>query len=198
MKENKFMVVISVLSLIFVVLGATFSFFSVNRNSDEGVVDAKAAVMNISLDIQPLYTGRPLIPTNDVDILKAFNDFQCVDSFNNGACEAYKIVIVHHGNPLDYNGKITFSLNNIENLNYMLLDQDGNVYVDKTTIVGDSSQSLGNQFQLDDNQTQEFTLIIWLPNYDYQQVNDENGTFGANVEYYAINGSRVSGYLSGM
>ena len=199
MKENKFMVVISVLSLIFVVLGATFSFFSVNRNSDEGAVTAKAATVGINLSVTPLYNEKKLIPMNDSDIWKAYGN-NCVDIYEYGACQAYLIDIENVGQELEYHGFINFTINGIKNLNYMLLDENNEVYVPQQRISDEGSENmtLGDSFVLQENEARQFKLLIWLSNYDYDQNSiDGGGNFNASVTYEAVNGYKITGSISG-
>jgi hypothetical protein len=196
MKPNKFMTIISVLTLFIVLVGATFAYFSVSVSSNEDAIAGEAAVISISLDVQPLYTGRPLIPTNDSDIDTAYAN-SCVDIHNNGACGAYTITVTNAGQATNYTGTIKFNLTDITNFKYRLLDENDNVYQDTTTVITGTDQSLGNSFVLATNEAKTFTLIVWLPNMSYEQdASDANGHFSADVTYTTSAGSRVTGMFT--
>ena len=196
MKPNKFMMIISTLTLFVILAGATFAYFAVSVSSGQGDVAGEAAAINISVDVQPLYTGKPLIPTNDSDISTAYAN-SCVDIHSNGACSAYTITVTNAGQQLEYEGTIKFTLNDITNFKYRLLDENDNVYQDTTTVVTGTDQSLGNSFVLGANASKTFTLIVWLPNMSYEQDDtDANGHFSAEVTYASSAGSVVTGMFS--
>ncbi len=197
MKKNNFLFIISVLTLIFIVLGATFSFFRVEASSSEGAVTVGAANLNIVVDVQPLYIGKVLIPLDNDKVMTAFNN-SCVDNNDNGACQAYTISIDNAGQNADYAGIINFTLNGITNLNYMVLDENNNVYQDITNIVSGTDQSLGPEFNLLDGGSKNYTLIIWVPNFNRpQDTEDAGGSFNAAVTYETSYGSRITGTFSG-
>ena len=196
MKPNKFMMTISILTLFVILAGATFAYFSVSVSSEEGSVGGEAAVINIRLDILPLYTGKALIPTNDSDIDKAYAS-SCVDKTGNGACSAYTIKVRNDGQDAEYIGNINFDLTDITNLKYRLLDSSGNVYQDTVTIDSGQEQPLGNKFTVASGTEKTFTLIVWLPNVDRDQSGeDANGSYSATVTYTSSSGSKVTGMFS--
>ena len=196
MKVNKFLSVISILTIVVMLIGATFAYFSVSTASNEGAIAAEAAYFDIKLAVEPLYTGKSLIPTNDSDIDIAFNN-ECVDKYNNGACSAYTITVKNDGQEGDYIGNIEFNLVGITNLMYRLLDENGNVYVNDTLIESDTIQSLGNQFMMTNGDEKTFTLVIWLSNKQYIQDDDDaNGSFSASVTYTSSVGSLVTASFS--
>ena len=198
MKHSKFIAIIWSLTFIFIAVGATFAYFAVNEKSKDGAVAAWSSKININLKILPLYYGKALIPTDDDDILMAYEDYYCVDSFGNGACQAYDIIVENFGIDLEYEGSIKFTLNDIQNFKYMILDEDGNIYVDKTEVVNDMEQTLGDSFSLGNGEFRNFKLIVWLPNMNYSQENDSFGHFNAAIKYFSSNGSTISGHLSDM
>ena len=195
MKSNKFMLITSVLSLFIMLAGATFAWFAASTSSGEDALGATAAVINLKLDILPLYVGEPLIPTNDSDIGIAMQN-SCVDQFGNGACSAYTIKVKNAGGSMDCVGSINFTLEDITNFKYRLLDEDDNLYIEDVVESG-TDQSLGDAFTLDTDEEKIFTLILWVPNLQEDQSEaDADGHFGASVSYQAVGGSKVTGTFS--
>lgn len=198
MKNNKFLMIISVLLLFVMLIGATFSFFAVAIN-DSNSIAAEAATFGGAVEISALYTGKPLIPMDDTDVEIAFNDTnKCVDIYGYGACQAYNITVTNTGNRSSYIGTINFNLNRIENLKYTLIDDNGDEYVEKTLILTDTDQSLGDSFFLNKDESKTFHLIIWLSNIeDFQDNEDAGGSFSASVTYTSSMGTRITGTFSG-
>lgn len=198
MKNNKFLMIISVLLMIVMLIGATFSFFVVSVTSNNKLA-AEAATFGSSVEIASLYTGKDLIPMDDSDVDIAYNDInKCVDIHGYGACQAYTISVSNSGDSTSYTGTIKFDLSGVSNLKYLLLDEDGNKYVDKTLIIADTDQSLGDTFTLPRNGSKTFRIIIWLSNISGEQNDqDAGGSFSAAVTYVSTSGSRVTGTFSG-
>ena len=66
-----------------------------------------------------------------------------------------------------------------------------------TEIVSDTDQSLGSEFSLAADEDKEFILLVWLPNYNYaQEDNDASGTFSASVTYSSGPNGRVTAVFS--
>ena len=197
MKKNKFLTVVYVLTFFFALTGTTFAYFIREARSSEGAIASKSAVVGVDLSILPLYGTKPLIPMNDTDVMTAYEN-ECIDIYQFGACKAYTITVDNIGEELAYEGTINFTLNDIVNLNYLVLDEDDEIYIDKTNIVAGTDQSLGASFTLPVSESRTFKLIIWLPNYEeYQDEYDGNGNFNATVTYKSANNYRIAGSISG-
>ena len=197
MKNGKFLLAIYVTTFLIVLLGTTFAYFTINNQSDIGALAPRAATIGINLYIEPLYVEKSLVPMNNEDVMKAYNQ-NCIDDADFGACEAYTITVENRGEELEYAGTINFNLTDIENLNYLILDENDEVYQEMTNIEAGEEQSLGDAFTLAEGTSRVFKLIIWVPNYDYDQKDyDSNGNFGAIVTYKSTTNSEISGSISG-
>ncbi len=192
MKNNRFLIIISILSFIFMLLGTTFSYFSSSVKSEDNVISMSSAVFGTDVVISALYNENKIIPMNDDDVIKAYNNM-CVDSVGYGACYAYNIDIINNGDKMGYTGSILFNVENITRLSYLLLDEDSNRYVDVTKVQSGIDQTLGNSFELEKNESRHFKLIIWLSNVDENQIYVDNGLFNAFVTYDTTYGSKITG-----
>lgn len=215
MKNGKFLVIVYVLTFIFVLIGSTFAYFTQTAKSNEGAIATKSATVGISLDISPLYVEKELIPMEDSDVIKAYKDFHCVDINEFGACQAYTIKVENVGEADDYEGTVSFSLTKIKNLNYLIFDgsildaedldtleeneiRDRYVYKDKTNIVAETDQSLGASFNLPKDGSKTFVMVIWVPNFDRDQFEDDgSGNFSALVTYKSTGNYQITGSISG-
>lgn len=196
MKENKFLIILPMISMIILLLGATFSYFTTTVHSNEAAVGFTAAKIGASLEVTPLYTGKDLIPMDDTDVMKGYAH-SCVDDNSYGACQAYTITLTNTGDPFEYVGTINFTVEEIEHLKYLLLDENGEIYQDKTEITSGTDLSLGQNVSLGENESKNFTLIVWVSNFDYlQDDEDGGGNFSALVTYTTANGSKVTGTFS--
>lgn len=197
MKTLKILPIIYVLSLIFTFIGATFSFFSAANGSSEGAVESKSTVVEVNLVTSPIYTVDSLIPLDDEDLEKAYEN-ECIDKLGYGACYAYDITLENINAPMTYEGTINFSLNNISNLKYVILDENEDEYSSKTLIQDGVDHSMGNSFSLTENDSKNFKLLIWLSNTKNidQTANDSNGNFSAIITFRSTADSKIVGSIS--
>ena len=204
-KTNIFLIVTSIFSMIIILIGATFSYFTVSSMSKVDAISAEAGKLQIGLGVSPVYSGYPLIPLKDELIDKAYSQ-RCKDDNNNGACLAYTLEVFNFADANEVEGFIDFTIEGIENLSYKVLDEEGNNYLDVSHI--DSSKSmgltLGKPFYLEKGSEQnsyskKFTLLIWLTDIDEaQDSTDANGKFSAMVTYRTSEGGRLTATVEGM
>lgn len=208
MKENNktsvFSLIISIISLAFVTIGTTFSFFtSVIKNTGEEL-KVETANFKLAVDVTPLYNSKKIIPTNDTDIIKAFNN-ECVDDNEYGACYAYNIKINSEGDPQDVIGNFKTVRDGIDNLKYMILDADnkdenGNYLIYKEPdFTKLEYEKIGKPIHLEGkekNTTRNLILVIWLSNTGKIQDEESNKFF---TGYFTVNstlGSKITGSLT--
>lgn len=196
MKESKFLMGTSILTIIVLLAGATFSYFNVSLESDESVAGFAAMSFSTSVEITALYNDKALVPLDDSDVMKAYNH-NCVDDVGYGACQAYSIEIANDADKTSYDGTIKFTTNGIQNLKYLVLDENDNVYASSTGVVSETNQTLGDTFELDNGESKSFVLVVWLSNIDSNQNEyDAGGSFDALVTYTSAHGSRITGTFS--
>ena len=194
MKKNKFLMIMSILLLIIMLIGTTFSYFAASAKADQDI-DIVAANFDASVILSVLYNDNELIPINDSDVMTGYAQ-HCVDDLGYGACYAYNIHVENTGDKFSYVGSINFDVTDIENLKYLVLDEYNNKYVEDTLISGED-QTLGDSFELDTGESRDFVLVIWLSNLEGpQDEQDAGGSFNASVTYESTYGSKITGTFS--
>ena len=207
MKQNKinvFLLITSILSTFILLIGATFSYFSTRNMSKMNALSVEAGKVRLGLGVSPLYTGYKLIPTNDSDIMTAYNQ-QCLDDYGYGACLAYEFEVYNFNLKQDVIGKIDFNVEGIENLSYMVLDENDTIYLDKTSVGNGITKDLplGEHFILEDatelnSKSKKFKLIIWLTNLEQDQNDtDAGGQFSATITFNSVYGGKLTATIDG-
>lgn len=203
-KINVFLLVTSILSTFILLIGATFSYFSTRNMSKMNALAVEAGKVRLGLGVSPLYTGYKLIPTNDSDIMTAYNQ-QCLDDYGYGACLAYEFEVYNFNLKQDVIGKIDFNVEGIENLSYMVLDENDTIYLDKTSVGKGITKDLplGEHFILEDatelnSKSKKFKLIIWLTNLEQDQnETDAGGQFSATITFSSVYGGKLTATIDG-
>lgn len=207
MKQNKinmFLLVTSILSTFILLIGATFSYFNTRNMSKMNALSVEAGKVRLGLGVSPLYTGYKLIPTNDSDIMTAYNQ-KCLDDYGYGACLAYEFEVYNFNLKQDVIGKIDFNVEGIENLSYMVLDENDTIYLDKTSVGNGITKDLplGEHFILEDatelnSKSKKFKLIIWLTNLEQDQNDtDAGGQFSATITFSSVYGGKLTATIDG-
>ena len=132
-KVNIFLLITTIFSTLILLIGATFSYFSTRNMSKMNALAVEAGKVRLGLSVSALSTGHKLIPTNDSDIMTAYKQ-NCIDDYGNGACSLYEFEVYNFNKSQDVIGKIDFNVSKIENLSYMILDENDNVYLSKTSV----------------------------------------------------------------
>lgn len=203
-KINKFLLVTTVLSMIILLIGGTLSYFTLSTMSKIDALAVKSGKVVLGLGVSPLYTGHELIPLKDEYITRAYNQ-RCKDDLGSGACLAYGLEVFNYEEKTEVEGTIDFNLGTIENLSYMVLDEDGNTYVDTTHIDKDkpSGLTLGNKFSLAKATdgiypSKKFILLIWLTDNNKEQDETDAGeVFTADVTYRTSEDGRLTASVDG-
>lgn len=171
-KVNKFLLITTILSVSVLLISATFSYFTVNNRSKLNAVSVEAGRLQLGLGVSDMTSGIKLIPTRDEDIMTAYLH-NCIDDNGFGACNVFDFTLSNFSYEQDVVGKISFTINNIKHLSYMVIDDNDNIYLGKTSIDVDNSNdlSLGEHFVLNAGSeaiptTRRFKLVVWLSNID--------------------------------
>ncbi len=205
MKENKinrFLLITSILSTLILIIGSTFSYFSISARSEADALAVEAGKIKLGLGVSQRFTPKKLIPTNDDDIMIAYNS-KCTDIYNFGACLAFDLEVSNFADAQSIVGSINFTVENIENLSYMVLDESDGVILPKTKVISGENQTMGDSFTIASGTemapaTKKLTLLVWLTNLDMPQEDyDAGGSFSAIVTYNSVDGNVLTGTIKG-
>lgn len=203
-KVNIFLLITTIFSTLILLIGATFSYFSTRNMSKMNALAVEAGKVRLGLSVSALSTGHKLIPTNDSDIMTAYKQ-NCIDDYGNGACSLYEFEVYNFNKSQDVIGKIDFNVSKIENLSYMILDENDNVYLSKTSVPNGETKDLplGEHFLLGEatelsSTSRKFKLIIWLTNLEEDQNDiDAGGCFSAVITFSSVTGGRLTATVEG-
>lgn len=201
-KKNKnsiFSLVVSILTLAAVTVGSTFAFFSTVIRPEKKV-EVESANFRLAAEIKALYNSQKIIPTDDEDIMKAF-DNKCIDYKGWGACYAYNLKITSEGDAQDVYAKVKFLDDDLPNLKYLILDADnldGNgdykVYKESDYTNNEFTQ-IGDEIKLESGRSRNLILVVWLSNLNVPQ--EETGkSFTGYLTVDSTLGTKITGSIT--
>lgn len=211
-RAKKILIVTSFLSIVILLVGTTFSFFTYDTQSKNNALAIEAAQIRINLSVSPKFTGRLLVPLDDKLLELAYNNY-CIDDYGWGACQAYELTLFNAGGKVEIESFIDFNLNGVKNLKYMVMipneDEDvykeENIYTQKTSVDVSNPKglSLGENFTLEDGSLEQTSkkliLLIWLSDTgEVQDEDDAGGSFTASVTFRTTTGSELTGFIQGI
>lgn len=205
MEEKKgikinFMSILAVLTFIVMGIGSTFAFFTASMagKADEYISMSSLEVI-LKLGVLPLYTGKPLMPTNDEDIEKAYKN-KCLDYIGNGACIAYTVELNNMG--YEQEGVVIFNAtsDSITNLKYMIVSEGEDYEILKgptpaMNATGDE-QLEGVPIKLNSEDNKKVVIVVWLSNINGPQDEEQGALFEGQVSFTATSGAKITGTMS--
>lgn len=205
MEEKKslkinFMGVISTLTFVVMGIGSTFAFFTASAigKSDESISVSSIEVV-LNLKIAPLYNGKPLLPTNDEDIEKAYEN-KCEDLVGSGACIAYTVELENIGASQEGIAIFNAWSETITNLKYMIVSEgeDYEILKPPTPAMGASTDDQlkdGIPIKLEKGQNSKVVVVIWLSNLEGPQDEEQGGFFEGQMSFTATSGAKITGTI---
>lgn len=192
--SGTFLIIVSVLTLIVAIVGATFAYFTAQLSNDTPV-EVQAYKFSAGMSVEqarPTATKteegyKAMIPLDDDNIIKAVDEDlnNCVDKNGYLVCKAYKITISNTGSAMSLTGKLTAESNGFTNLKYQILDSNLQAISgsDAAAITGTTDSNFtfeggSDSFTVAEG-TQElatkatYYLVLWLSNTAGAAQDDE-------------------------
>ena len=212
--SGTFLIIVSVLTLIVAIVGATFAYFTAQLSNDTPV-EVQSYKFSAGMTVEQ---ARPttaktdykaLIPLDDANVIKAVDENlnNCVDKNGYLVCKAYKITISNSGSAMSLTGKLTVKNNGFTNLKYQILDSNLQAISgsDATTITGTTDSNFkfdggSDSFTVAEGTPELATdatyyLVLWLSNTDGAAQDDEQEkSFKGNIVF---NSTAGGGQLKG-
>ena len=212
MKKHRIIYLVIIIAvLISSVIGSTYAYLTAKIESNSNSIKAESTSYSLSMQITPLYNDFKIIPMDDTDVIKALKN-SCKDKFDRGACSAYNInVNGYDANLRTLSGKMDVELLNIENLSYMVLeeqteitDENSCVNIDEkiyciskeaTPVLEGKDLSLGS-YDITNTTNKDFLLVIWLSNLEKSQNEKDLGDYNATLTFLMGDGGSITGNIA--
>ena len=194
MKENKLIIGVSIVfCTIILIIGTTIAYFTQSDTKETGEIVSTDEVTLEYNDDNNNYMLGDLIPLNETDIEKAYNN-KCKDSNNYNVCSIYRFTI---SNTADVTQKLVINmiptLNSFHNLKYNLYEINNDVsnkVKEKQSLTYDNKTpiTLFNDLKLDNGSSKTYELVFYInnnPNAN-QNIEDAGKKFGAQITVNSV------------
>lgn len=194
MKENKLVIGVSIVfCTIILIIGTTIAYFTQSDTKETGEIVSTDEVTLEYNDDNNNYMLGDLIPLNEADVEKAYNN-KCKDDNNYNVCSIYRFTI---SNTADVTQKLVINmiptLNSFHNLKYYLYEINNgtsNKVKEKQPLTYDNKTpiTLFNNLNLDNGSSKTYELVFYInnnPNAN-QNVEDAGKKFGAQITVNSV------------
>ena len=217
--------VIGVATLIVAIIGATFAFFSANKE-DTGTIYGEAAVANLELAVTRV-TGFAkndtenkgiMVPQLDAHIQQAVTGAiqgeestptSCVDKNGNLACQVYKITLTNSGTAAaTLTGSMTITAATMESLKWTTGTDETTGYNGTKAYAAIGGSAVTDLISPDDAEkvgtvtvnaggVATYYVVIWISEKGVAQEDVDHGSFTGVVSFNSAGGQGVTSTFTG-
>ncbi len=207
--KGLFFGVITVLTLVVAIIGATFAYFTATAGSANNAVNVASAKILISYTEGEILQAQDLIPATETVAVNGYNDVsangQCLDDNLNKVCYVYRFEVTNGGaTSQNITGTILSVLNDFTNLSYIVysIDDLGVATAVKTmatlpvTGVSASLYSTGTD-TVAAGETNNYEVLIFLNETGSAQDDEQDNHYSATITIgiAGITGGQITGTI---
>lgn len=218
--NHGFLVIMSILTFILVIIGASFAYFTAKARSDDRALDMASHFVQISYSDGREMQADDLIPTSDSVAIRSYNgesvNGQCKDDNERTVCSIYKFEVTNLGSIAQHLGaRINIENNELLSLKYALFNvtnlqnitdssnkikiSEGFLPTTNDVELLDPYYIIGNVGQLEQvinaNSTEKYELVLWLYDNNNPQDYEQAKSFSASVTVSLTDQDHVYGYI---
>lgn len=177
-KNNIFYMILLILTMIIMIIGITFTYFSLLQKEKDDSTRIQTGTLSINyIDGREINTYS-LLPITDPDLNTKYSTYKKEFTVtSDGTLDQYLNIYID----------ITNNEFNSNSLGYALYDKDGNL-ISKGTIPKSGQILIGTDIYLKSNSSLDFTVLIWLRENNQNQDDEQGKTFTGG---FSIDGKQV-------
>ena len=195
-KKKRYAIIISFLVLMICITGGTYAYFALTASNNSVTGSVGGASLNLTVSkVYPTseHNSKNMIPQLESTLDEAISlEHKCVDGNGNVICQVYSATVTNVGSTTSVlNGTISFTgIENMPNLKWMRIN-DSNTLGTYSSFNASTDKALFEEersFGANTNQTYYF--VFWID--ETGEVQTDNGTFRANIEFDSSTGGLTS------
>ena len=195
-KKKKYAIVITFLVLMICITGGTYAYFALTASNNS--VTGSVGGASLNLEVTKVYptsehNNKNMIPQLESTLDEAISlDHKCVDGNGNVICQVYSATVTNVGSTSSVlNGTISFTgIENMPNLKWMRIN-DSNTLGTYSSFNASTDKALFEEERsFGANTSNTYYFVFWID--ETGEVQTDNGTFRANIEFDSSTGGLTS------
>ena len=195
-KKKKYAIVISFLVLMICITGGTYAYFALTASNNS--VTGSVGGASLNLEVTKVYptsehNNKNMIPQLESTLDEAISlDHKCVDGNGNVICQVYSATVTNVGSTTSVlNGTISFTgIENMPNLKWMRINDSNTLGTYSSSIASTEKALFEEERSFGANTSNTYYFVFWID--ETGEVQTDNGTFRANIEFDSSTGGLTS------
>ena len=195
-KKKKYAIVITFLVLMICITGGTYAYFALTASNNSVTGSVGGASLNLSVTkVYPTneHNSKNMIPQLESTLDEAISlDHKCVDGNGNVICQVYSATVTNVGSTTSVlNGMISFiGIENMPNLKWMRINDSNTLGTYSSFIASTDKALFEEERSFGANTSNTYYFVFWID--ETGEVQTDNGTFRANIEFDSSTGGLTS------
>ena len=195
-KKKKYAIVITFLVLMICITGGTYAYFALTASNNSVTGSVGGASLNLTVTkVYPTseHNSKNMIPQLESTLDEAISlEHKCVDGNGNVICQVYSATVTNVGSTTSVlNGTISFTgIENMPNLKWMRINDSNTLGTYSSSIASTDKVLFESERSFGANTSNTYYFVFWID--ETGEVQTDNGTFRANIEFDSSTGGLTS------
>ena len=195
-KKKRYAIVITFLVLMICITGGTYAYFALTASNNSVTGSVGGASLNLTVSkVYPTseHDSKNMIPQLESTLDEAISlEHKCVDGNGNVICQVYSATVTNVGSTSSVlNGTISFTgIENMPNLKWMRINDSNTLGTYTSSIASTDKALFEEERSFGANTSNTYYFVFWID--ETGEVQTDNGTFRANIEFDSSTGGLTS------
>ena len=195
-KKKKYAIVITFLVLMICITGGTYAYFALTASNNSVTGSVGGASLNLTVTkVYPTseHNSKNMIPQLESTLDEAISTTnKCIDGNGNVICQVYSATVTNQGSTTSVlNGMISFTgIENMPNLKWMRINDSNTLGTYSSSLASTDKALFEEEKSFGANTSNTYYFVFWID--ETGEVQTDNGTFRANIEFDSSTGGLTS------
>ena len=195
-KKKRYAIVITFLVLMICITGGTYAYFALTASNNSVTGSVGGASLNLTVSkVYPTseHNSKNMIPQLESTLDEAISlDHKCIDGNGNVICQVYSATVTNVGSTTSVlNGTVSFTgIENMPNLKWMRINDSNTLGTYASSLASTDKALFEEERSFGANTSNTYYFVFWID--ETGEVQTDNGTFRANIEFDSSTGGLTS------
>ena len=195
-KKKRYAIIITFLVLMICITGGTYAYFALTASNNSVTESVGGASLNLTVTkAYPTseHNNKNMIPQLESTLDEAISTTnKCIDGNGNVICQVYKATVTNVGSTTSVlNGMISFTgIEDMPNLKWMRINDSNTLGTYSSSLASTDKALFEEERSFGANTSNTYYFVFWID--ETGEVQTDNGTFRANIEFDSSTGGLTS------